>query len=199
MNLVGILESLAIGLVGGLGGGAALWKFVTDTWLEKRKAEWNTEMEAFKDSLAAQQKRLQAQLDSSLFVTRAHFEVELNAMREVHRCLAEVKVAFRALNPLNSRDEKHDEERSQLIETLRIATARYLAKVEEWGAFLDTSLYDSFERCYYGADEEWKRLSSSTASDSDKVLIHNQFFDNYRAACQGIRDRLKNLAILPGT
>lgn len=199
MNLVGILESLAVGLVGGLGGGAALWKFVTDTWLEKRKAEWNKELEALKDGLAAQQKRLQARLDSSLFVTRAHFEVELNAMREVHQCLAEVKVAFRALNPLNSRDEKHDEEKSRLIETLRIATARYLAKVEEWGAFLDTSLYDSFERCYYGADEEWKRLSSPTVSDSDKVLIHKQFFDNYRAACQGIRDRLKNLAVLPGT
>ncbi len=197
--MVGILESLAVGLVGGLGGGAALWKFVTDTWLEKRKAEWNKELEALKDGLAAQQKRLQARLDSSLFVTRAHFEVELNAMREVHQCLAEVKVAFRALNPLNSRDEKHDEEKSRLIETLRIATARYLAKVEEWGAFLDTSLYDSFERCYYGADEEWKRLSSPTVSDSDKVLIHKQFFDNYRAACQGIRDRLKNLAVLPGT
>jgi molybdopterin converting factor small subunit len=199
MNFVVTLESLAVGLVGGLGGGAVLWKFATDTWLEKRKAEWNKELEAFKDSLAVQQKRLQVQLDSSLFVTRAHFEVELNAMREVHQCLAEVKLAFRALNPLSSSDEKHDEERPQLIETLRIATARYLAKFEEWGAFLDTSLYDSFERCYYGADEECKRLSSTVISDGDKVLIHRQFFDNYRAACQGIRDRLKNLAILPGT
>jgi hypothetical protein len=132
-------------------------------------------------------------------VTRAHFEVELNAMREVHQRLAEVKIAFQALHPTSLRDEQNKEEKANLAEKLRISTEAYFAKLAEWGPFLEIPLYDSFERCYYGADEEWKRLSDPATLDRDGTLNFKQFFDNYRIACQGIRDRLKKLAILPGS
>ena len=193
------IQALATGVLGGIGGGAALFKFLSKAALGRVESKWNKDLEAFKDSLNAQQKRLQTQLDNSLFVTRAHFEVELNAMREVHQRLAAVKVAFQALHPTSVRDQKHEEAKADQVEKLRASTEAYSAKLAEWGAFLDISLYDSFERCYYGADEEWKRLSDPASLDCNGALNCKQFFDNYRASCQGIRDRLKKLAILPGS
>jgi anion-transporting ArsA/GET3 family ATPase len=193
------LQALATGVLGGIGGGAALFMFLSKAALGRLEAKWNKDLEAFKDSLNAQQKRLQTQLDSSLFVTRAHFEVELNAMKDVHQRLAEVKIAFQALHPTSQRNQKHEEEQANQVEKLRTATEAYSAKLAEWGAFLEIPLYDSFERCYYGADEEWKRLSEADTLDPDGALNCRQFFDNYREACQGIRDRLKKLAILPGS
>jgi hypothetical protein len=192
-------QTFATGALGGVIGGGALWAFLGNLVLEKEKAKWNKELETVKDRYTGQQKRLQAQLDNSVFVTRAHFEVELQAMREVHRCLGRVKIAFRALDPLTPRDEKHAEQKTLLIENLRGTTDDYFSLVEEWGAFLEPSLYDSFMRSFYGADEECKRLRGGFDSHDDRSRNHRQFLDNYRAACQGIRDRLKSLAILPGT
>jgi len=193
------LQTLATGALGGIGGGAALFAFLSKVAFGRLEAKWNKDLEAFNDGLNAQQKRLQTQLDNSLFVTRAHFEVELNAMKEVHQRLAEVKIAFQALHPTSQRDQKPEEEVASQVEKLRASTEAYSAKLAEWGAFLDISLYDSFERCYYGADEEWKRLSNPASLDRDGALNCKQFFDNYRASCQGIRDRIKKLAILPGS
>lgn len=193
------LQALATSVLGGIGGGAVLFMLLSKAALGRLEAKWNKDLEVFKDSLNAQQKRLQTQLDSSLFVTRAHFEVELNAMREVHQRLAEVKIAFQALHPTSLRDQKNEEEKAEQVETLRASTEAYFAKLAEWGAFLEISLYDSFERCYYGADEEWKRLSNPASFDRDGASNYKQFFDNHREACQGIRDRLKKLAILPGS
>jgi hypothetical protein len=186
-------------VTGALGGTviAALFALFGKVVIGRLKAKWNTELEVFKDSLNAQQKRLQAQLDNSVFVTRAHFDVELNAMKEVHQRLSEVKIVFRSLHPTSLRDEKKGEAKAALVEKLHVANERYFTKLEEWGAFLEPTLYDSFEHCYYGADEEYKRLALSVISDHDESLNCKYFFDNYRAACQGIRNRLKSLAILP--
>jgi hypothetical protein len=193
------LQALATGALGGIGGGTALFKILSKAAFGRLEAKWNKDLEAFKDGLNAQQKRLQTQLDNSLFVTRAHFEVELNAMKEVHQRLAEVKIAFLALHPTSLRDEKDEQEKANQVEKLRSTTEAYFSKLAEWGAFLETSLYDSFERSYYGADEEWRRLSAPGTLDPDGALNSKQFFENYRLACQGIRDRLKKLAILPGS
>jgi hypothetical protein len=194
MNKIGLLESIAISVVSGIGGAAALWRFATDAWLEKRKAEWNQKLEAFKDSLSAEQKRLQAQLDGALFVSRSHFEVELNAMREVHQALAKVKLTFRALNPISASDEAQDQERTGLVQQFRTAIDQYFAKLEEWAAFIEPQLYDYFERAFYGADAEWKRLFNHQSGNTS--LIHQQFLSNYQNACQETRNRLKKLEIL---
>jgi hypothetical protein len=193
------LQAIVTGALGGIGGGAALFLLFGKAAIGRLEASWNKDLELFKAELAVQQKRLQIQLDSSLFVTRAHFEVELIAMREVHQRLAEVKITLRLLNPPNLCDELQDEEKARVVERLHEVTQMYLNKLEEWGAFLEMSLYDSFERCFYGADAEWKRLSSHSGLDRDRGFNYKQFFDHYRAACQGIRDRLKSLAILPGS
>jgi hypothetical protein len=194
MILLEIVRTVGIAALSGIGGAAVLWRFATDSWIERRKARWNKELEAFKDGLTAEQRRLQAQLDSALFVTRSHFEVEFNAMREVHRCLAEVKLAFRTLHPISSKAEKLGQERDQLIDRFGMVTEAYWAKVEEWAAFLDPQLYTYFERAYYGADEEYKRLRTETGS-AGAQLNTEQFLGNYQRACQETRDRLKRLVV----
>jgi uncharacterized membrane-anchored protein YhcB (DUF1043 family) len=191
------LQTLATGILGGIGGGSALFALFGKAMIGRLEAKWNRELTAFKDRLDAQQRHLQTQLDSSLFVTRAHFEVELNAMREVHQLMAEVKVAFQALHPYKLSDERHGEERAALVDKLRNSTEKYFAKLTEWGAFLEMSLYDSFEHCYYGADEEWKRLSAPDSLDRDGALNSKQFFENYSKACRESVTALQSLPFCP--
>jgi hypothetical protein len=197
MDFAGIAWNAFVGVLSGIGGGAALWKLATDTWLEKRKTEWNKQLETLKDSLSAEQRRLQAQLDSAVFVTRSHFEIELNAMKEVHLRLAELKIFFHPLSPANRNDRPDGSRKEEYLRGLSKATADYWVKLQEWGAFLEPSLYDSFERSYYGAEAECERISKGIPSDEDRIRNQRQFSDNYRAACQGIRDRVKSLSILP--
>jgi len=177
------LQTLATGILGGIGGGSALFALFGKAMIGRLEAKWNRELTAFKDRLDAQQRHLQTQLDSSLFVTRAHFEVELNAMREVHQLMAEVKVAFQALHPYKLSDERHGEERAALVDKLRNSTEK--------------SLYDSFEHCYYGADEEWKRLSAPDSLDRDGALNSKQFFENYSKACRESVTALQSLPFCP--
>jgi hypothetical protein len=98
MSVRTILENLATGLLGGVGGGVGLLLFL----LERTKAKWNRELEQFKDNLNTEQPRYQAQRDRSIFVSRAHFDSEFRAIKEVHQCLSEVKIPFRSFDPLNA-------------------------------------------------------------------------------------------------
>jgi len=148
MNIWSVVLGLGTGLIGGVGGGVGLSHF----WLERTKAKWNKELEALKDKLSAEQRRYQAQLDRSIFVSRAHFDTEFQAIKEVHQCLSGVKIPFSILNPLNAATVLTDAASADLMTRLQDANTKFLAKLEEWGVFLEPDIYDEFHRCYLGAD-----------------------------------------------
>ena len=174
-------------------------RFLGDWWLEKQKARYSKELEEFKDRLQREQKRMQAEVDRSVFVTRAHFETEYQAMKEVSQSLSEVKILYRRLNPVQAGVELGDTERIRLIERLEEANEDYLRKLEEWTAFLEPKVYDEFSRCHIGADEELKRLRTNSPFEKNKTLNAQYFWTSYSQACQHVRDRIKSLAVLPGT
>ena len=89
-------------------------------------------------------------------------------------------------------------ERAQSIRRLEEVNEKYLAKLEEWGVFLKPTLYDEFERCHMGADEELKRLNSDSQQKEDRALNAQCFWRSCSQACQKVRDRIKSLAVLPG-
>jgi maltooligosyltrehalose synthase len=94
MDWLTAIESLAAGALGGLGTVYGLSRFLGNLWLEKQKARYSIELEEFKNQLLKEQKRIQAEIDSSVFVTRAHFETEFSAMKDIFKALADVKMAL---------------------------------------------------------------------------------------------------------
>jgi hypothetical protein len=188
---------------GALGGSAAVFglsRFLGDLWLEKQKARYSKELEEFRDSLHQQQARMQAEIDRSVFVTRAHFETEFLAMKEVSQCLAEIKIVYRLLNPSDASKRVPSQEHVQNVARLSAANDAFLERLEAWAAFLEPDLYDEFDHCHIGANEELKRLKANREDDSrEKAQNAEYFWRAYRNACQKVRDRIKSLAVLPGT
>jgi hypothetical protein len=190
--------TIAGSVITSIGSVAWLLRYGGDFFLEHTKAKWNRELEAFKDKLNAEQRRYQAQLDRSIFVSRAHFDTEFQAIKEVHQCLSEVKIPFRNLNPLNSATVPFGQESADLVMRLQGANNRFLAKLEEWGVFLEPTQYDELKRCYDAAEhfaEIFPRRGPEMERDYSTTSQH--FWDSYRAACQSARDRIAKLAVLP--
>lgn len=199
MDWITTIENFVTGALGGTVSVFGLSRYLGNLWLEKQKARYSKELEGFKDGLQKEQKRMQAEIDRSVFVTRAHFDTEFRAMQEVSKQLAAVKLAFRQLNPPDANDQLNDIELKRDIAQLQTTNAAFLAKLEEWGVFLEPKLYDEFERCHIGASEELKRLKANSPFEKDKILNATYFWTAYSQACQIVRDRIKSLAVLPRT
>lgn len=98
------------GVSGAICGSAAatgLARWLGERWLgkllEQEKAKYARELESLKADFAQELEHYRAQLDRSIFVTRAQFETEFTAMKEVSQCLSSVKIAVRNLYPIEFR------------------------------------------------------------------------------------------------
>ena len=198
MNIWQIIWTVLASMVVSLGGVGILFRYFGDYLLGRTKAKWDRELEAFRDFLNTEQRQYQAQLDRSIFVSRAHFETEFQAIKEVHQCLSEVKIPFRSLFPIDAKTIATDAETADLVTRLEDANKRYLSKLEEWGVFLEPSQYDEFKRCN-DAIEHFLGVfpKRGTELDRDYGITRKHFWDSYQAACQKARDRIANLAVLP--
>ena len=96
MNIWQITWTVLGSILASVGSVTILLRFCGDLLLGRMKAKWDKELEAYKDKLNVDQRRYQAQLDRSIFVSRAHFDSEFRAIKEVHQCLSEVKIPFRS-------------------------------------------------------------------------------------------------------
>ena len=92
-------------------------------------------------------------------MSRAHFDTEFQAIKEVHRCLSEVKVPFRNLFPINAATVLTGAQPAAWITRLEDANNIFLAKLEEWGVFLEVAQYDDFNRCHDAVEHFLEDLS----------------------------------------
>ncbi|PYP82157.1 MAG: hypothetical protein DMG65_26990 [Candidatus Angelobacter sp. Gp1-AA117] len=180
----------AIGFLGGVAAYFALPKLLGDWWLEKIKASHAKKLESLKTAL-----------EKSTFVTKAHFETEFAAMKEVSQCLAQVKILYRRLNPLEIGKELTGDALKRCITEFGEANDKFLVKLEEYGVFLTPAIYDEFERCHVAAHFEFDRFKTDPLNlhPKDKGLNAEHFWRAYREACQKVRDRISSLAVITGT
>jgi hypothetical protein len=185
-------------IIASIGGVGLLLRYGGDFWLARTKAKWDKELEEFKGLLNTQQRQYQAQLDRSIFVSRAHFDTEFQAIKEVHQCLSEVKIPFRSLCPISATVIVTGAQSADLIERLQQAHDRFIAKLEEWGVFLEPSQYDELNRCH-DAIEHFLEIfpRQGVEMERDYGITRKHFWDSYSAACQKARDRIEKLAVLP--
>jgi hypothetical protein len=119
---------------------AGLARRFGDYWLgrllEKEKTKYAKEMEHMKANFSQELERYRPQLDRSIFVTRAHFETEFTAMKEISQQLSQVKISFLKLHPIEYGPEMTDAERVQNVESLDRAIERFHEKLQDWTVLL---------------------------------------------------------------
>ncbi len=105
------IESLVVGGLGGWGTVQGLSRHLGDRWLEGLKAKYSKELEEYKATLEKKQKQVQAEIDTSVFVTRAHFETEFQSMKDLFKVLSDVLLCVNGLRPQITRVRGRDKHR----------------------------------------------------------------------------------------
>ena len=190
------VKSVVVGIIGGGAGGTLL--------IEWRKSKWTRGVEKFKDELTREMKQFEAKIEVAQLVKRTHVDTEFQAMKEVAQQLAHIKLALRMLNLREEFAVPEGVTLNDVVRQLEEAKNGFQVKLEEWGVFLQREIFDEFERCYIGADQEWKQMNRLLAfreRDDQRERNVQYFDDHYSKACQLIRDRVQSLSTIsiPGT
>jgi len=162
------------------------------------------------DDFQRSQRQVQAEIDRSVFVTRAHFETEFEAMRQVLSCLSEVRLAINGLRPMfsvepsNESDQEKVKRLFQRLETLSVAYNKLIAESEARAPFYTAELYEAVDECLRAASME---INSIRTAGNDTFKLgwfqegeqnRNKFSEGYHKAVENIRDRISKLAVPPG-
>jgi hypothetical protein len=204
------LENLAGGALGGIATVYGLSRWLGAMWLEKQKARYSKELEEFKDGLQREQKRIQAGIDRHVWVTRAQFDTEFNAMKEVFKGLAELMLAINAVRPMFStspRGESKDHKKERLFERLETAKTAYnqvIGVPSALSPFYPEDLYFAIQSCLQKAHIEILSVETSNEHEIFETGWFQQgetnrqdFMTSYQIVSKLMRNRIETLAVLP--
>jgi uncharacterized coiled-coil protein SlyX len=212
-------------LTGALGGSAAvagMSKYLGERWLEKlkakhsdelekQKAEYAKTLEELKSSLTGQQKKMQAEIDRSVFVTRAHFDAEFTALQKLFENLAEVKITLNGVRPVTNYVPVAGETMEQKLQrldvpyqALKIAYNTLITLNEYRIPFIPEEIYQGVNKCSEAARAEIHQVTVDSQPFTvpwytQGRLNQDHFHVEYQTVVALIRDRISKLAILPST
>lgn len=207
------LRPLIAGALGGSIAIAGLWRWLGDVMLGKiiegEKARYTKELEGLKAKFAHELETYRARLDRAVFVTRAQFEVELDAYKRVFEGLGEVRLAIGGTRPMigvSAADETREEKLKRLAERLDVlieAHDRTLKIIEHLSPFYPRDICNKLNECLTAARGEI--LDIQTGGDETFTLGWYEegqrrldaFYPAYNAATEAIRDRISVMAIIP--
>ena len=177
--------------------------------LEGLKAHYSEDLEAFRNKVQQEQKRLQAEIDKSVFVTRAHFETEFAAMKELFSYLADVQLTMNALRPtIDIKPTKKDEKLAELRELygkFSIAYNQLLKHTEALSPFYPPELYAAVDECLKAASAELMQVKLGGDSTfgqewyQEGIKNRQEFGHGYEKVSSIIRERVAKLTVLPTT
>jgi len=199
-------------LSGGVAGAviSAIWNHFSKLSLQRNEASFTAKLATFEHDFQRSQTQTQSEIDRSVFVTRAHFETELEAMKDIFSSLSEVRLAINSVRPMFSigpAGESEDEKITRLFERLKplmIAHDKLLAASEAKAPFYAEELYNSLSECLQAAAME---INSIREAGKDALRAdgyrearknHKEFSEGYFKSVKIIRNRISKLAILPG-
>jgi len=207
------LKPFVTGALGGSLAVVALWKWLGDVVLgkiiEREKAKYTKEIEELKAKYAQELETYRARLDRSVFVTRAHFEVELDAYKQLFEGLGEVRLAIAGTRPsmgLYREGETREDKMKSLgkrLEVLVEAHDKTVKAIEYLSPFYPSDIYTKLDECLTAARGEI--LDIQTGGNETFTLGWFQegqkrldrFYPAYHAVTDAIRNRISTLAILP--
>jgi hypothetical protein len=212
MDWITTLESLAINVLGGLATVYGLSRYLGLIWLERQKAAYGKEFEEFKNALERDKQRIQAEIDRSVFVTRAQFDTEFTAMKDVFSLLSETLLTINGVRPMTeivSDNMSIEERRSQVLSTigeLQTASNDLITRATALCPFYPADLFDCVRECHSTATLE-ARLARTGLHVQGHEFSHEwrksgeanqkEFKAAYDRAASIIRSRIERLAVLP--
>jgi len=207
------INSISAGILSGGATGAvisAIWNHFSKRSLQRQEAGFTAKLTTLEHDFQRSQGKAQAEIDRWVFVTRAHFETEFEAMKEVFSCLSEVKLAINGVRPMVSLEPVNETEEEKLkrlferLETLSVAYNKLLVNSEARAPFYTAELYEAVGESLLAAGIE---INSINSGGNDTFEIEwflqgtqnrDKFSKGYSKAVESIRDRIAKLAILPG-
>jgi hypothetical protein len=216
-------KTLVTSLFSGGAAGAivsAVWGHISKLLLQKREekskeklaaleAESKERLSKIESDLRLWQNVVQARVDRSVFVTKAHFDTEFEAMKNVADCLSKVRLAMNVLRPtlsiepLVESDQERNQRLSERLGRLSNAFNSLLNESEAKAPFYSEELYIAITACLNVASLEIASIRTSgyqTLTDDwyergEKNL--QRFTKDYSTVTSIIRERISKLAILP--
>jgi hypothetical protein len=166
------------------------WSFFREWWLQRHKT------------------RIQALTDNAVYVTKAYFDTEFMAMRDVFKYLSDTKLALNGVRP--EMDFAAGEEKTvrlkwlgERLQELRDSHNRLLPTLDSFSAFYPAELYDVAKKCQVAA---WTEISQvehpafppfTREWQLEGERNHRKYQENYEEARKIIQARLSRLAVLP--
>jgi hypothetical protein len=117
------IESFIGSVLGGVIGSSAIFLFVAnlfkDRWIERVRATYTTELEKMKGTIESEQKTLQSQLDQGVYVTKAQYDLELSAYKDLWIAMSELRNRARSILGIDFYDIPGTENNWRLEATAR--------------------------------------------------------------------------------
>ena len=159
-------------------------------------------------AIERRQKALQVQFDRSVFVSKAQFDTEFNAMRDVFRLATNVWLALGALRPqFHTRPENETpaerlDALSRRCEVLAATFNKFSLEIESLRPFYPKELHGALLECIKNASIELNQVKTDKGTFNEPWYAHGvdnrrEFDANYHLAADLIRDRLDTLAVIP--
>jgi hypothetical protein len=211
-------SNIAGGILGGIFSSAVvipigaryLGDFFLGHVLAKQKAKYDKELERLRAHYAQELERFRAGLERSVLVTRAQFETEFDAYKQVFEALGPVRLTMGGTRPMLSvshEGETLDDRRRALAGRLRDlidAQNKAVTVVENLLPFFPADIYRCIvDECLRASAHEI--LDIQTAGEETFTLTWHEegarrwdeFLPAYNKVADMIRARISMLAILP--
>jgi hypothetical protein len=208
----------------GVLGGASVILIGTSRWfgnlvlgrvLESDRARYAMQLEELRSRYAHELESYKTRLEHSIVVSRAQFQTEFDAMKQVFQKLSQVRLRMGSLRPLfdiaeggttqEERKQKRFERLQEELTSFVIAYNELLAVVEDLSPFYPTEIYQQLNECLSAANAEQIdiRLEGRDALSHDGFergrINSDRFTAAYNKVSELIRDRISRLAIAPST
>jgi len=175
-------------------------------FLRGYKARYDQELEAYKDTLEQKRKKIEAELGHRIYVGKAQFDTEFNALKDCFAVLGKLRLAFNGLRPmLDWMPEDQQEQMKVLATRMRHFTERYNPVVDTAASvypFVPEDIYAEFDKCMKAALLEIKHIEADPSKAFTNSGYHqgaeqrDKFDSAYFAAARLTRERFRQLSIV---
>jgi len=183
-----------------------LARYLGDRWMVRYKARYDQELEAYKDTLEQKRKKIEAELGHRIYVGKAQFDTEFNALKDCFAVLGKLRLAFNGLRPmLDWMPEDQQEQMKVLATRMRHFTERYNPVVDTAASvypFVPEDIYAEFDKCMKAALLEIKHIEADPSKAFTNSGYHqgaeqrDKFDSAYFAAARLTRERFRQLSIV---
>jgi hypothetical protein len=194
-----------------LGGGASAWlvvqglsSHIRDRWLAHYKSDLEKELEKYRDALEQRRKKVETDLGQRTYVSKAQFDTEFTAMKEIFAALGKLRVSFNALRPFIDWVPIDEDARLKLVSARLSHFApllnAFVTTVESAFPFVPDNIYEQLQICMAAGLTEMKDIEHTGAKAlspngySEGLKQSEQFTKAYFAAAKLVRERLKQLS-----